>query len=727
MDFSSVFGSIQSTVETKIGDVEGSVESGMDDELSGIGQDVPSSCSDVVGGIEGMLEGNATSGDGTSIPKNAMMDIACIIFGDFAATLVACAIVTNLSIFGEQFLHYDSDEIEKTNLIITGVEAGFYLLTGCFTDWFGGYSEALKIYGRICFIGTCILPLLTFNWSVIGPTYGISVSIRRIFFYTARIVAALGVCGIQVTSPPYAARQVEPYGSQSVQSCFHYIYLAIQCAPLLALTGISFVQTTVSFFCGYLSTVGFIILTMVFFKFVKFEKTRQSTPDKGESIKSIITCAMNEMKSKLLSCASYCPCSCCTSLSSSDASGDEESALLLCDCLPDATLTNNNNMITSNAVPKQSATTSYGSVSDSPSSSNSSTNATSNGSRPTQPTIPSSKSSTAPDTSGDASKGVSATNSSATSPTCSGSSELAEAIKSCSESERHCLWVGYAMLLLSCQIPYSLVHYQLSTTYVDQAMRMKASILGQHISPTLLGDLLPLIVIIITLLVNVYVYPFIETRFKTLTAANRIALGIVLATLSVLCAAIAETARKLFIDRGDSFVQEIDNQSIVASDLTLGALIPQYVLMGAADVFVFITSLEFAFRQSPCTMQAIATGIFLFYEAIGRLLAMLLVPLINTITAADPWLPSEINDGHLNYYFLVLTAISLTNLIVYLLVEKGYEEVDQYLCPDEETYGGGSTTSCSTNPATKTADTPTSPTEVQKISSQAVTALTSSV
>nr|XP_054768747.1 uncharacterized protein LOC129276397 [Lytechinus pictus] len=699
------------SMKSKLNDVEGNVESDDGDAGSDIEQntglsvptvDPSNAVSDVVGSLEDLLDGNMTTEDGTVIPKEVMMNTACIIFGDFAATFVACAFITNIFTFGKEFLLYDDGEIEKTNLIVTGVEAGLYLLTGCFTDWFGGYSEAIKIYGRICFIGACILPLLTFNWSVIGPTYGISVPIRRIFFYTARIVAGLGVCGIQATSPPFAARQIEKYGTNSVQSCFHYIYIAIQCAPLLALTGLSFIQLTVSFFCGYLATVGFIVLKMIFFKYVN-SGFRQSTPDKGKAAGSIVTSATDEIKSILSSCRTYCHCSCCSNLTSSKLPSDEESMQLLCEISPIKSLTSSDDTTLLKTTSKQLKEGEQRRNSSLPNKTYPSipvSTATGNGSAP-QPTKATATSSTSPVPS------RIAKNSSPSTSTY-GSIDLSSSNESLYESVRHCLWVGYAMLLLSCQVPYSMMRHQISTTYVSQAMRMKPSILGTSISPSLLQECLPLVGIVITPLVNVYIYPFIHTRFKTLTLANRIALGIVLATLSVLCAAIAETARKLFIDRGDSFVQEINNQTIVASDLTLDALIPQYVLMGAADVFVFITSLEFAFRQSPCTMQAIATGIFLCYEAVGRIMAVLLLSLINRITAGDPWVPNDINNGHLNFYFLVLTAISLTNLITYLLMEKGYEEVDQYLCPDEETYGGGDSTSRSATPATQPAGTPTS-------------------
>ncbi|XP_003724636.2 solute carrier family 15 member 4 [Strongylocentrotus purpuratus] len=751
-----ILGSVQSSLsissmETKFDDVEGNVENDVEDDVengeSVIEQDIPvpavaqsGAISDTIDGIEDMLSGDTTTADGTVIPQGVIVNIACILFGDFAATFIACAIVTNIAIFGQQFLHYDGHDVEKTNLVVMGIDAAFYLLTGCVTDWFGGYSTAMHIYGKFCFIGTCILPLLTFNWSIIGPTYGISVPIRRIFFYAARIVTGLGVCGIQATSPPFAARQIEKYGSASVQSCFHYIYIAIQCAPLLALTGLSFVQLNVSFLCGYLSTVAFNIFTMLLFKYVRTE-VRQSIPDKGNAAASILACAAHEIKSKLATCSTFCHCSCCPNLCSSVQSDDEESMQLLCECAPKyiSTSANGTDLVkpssssssSSSSKDKSSTTdpatttTTYESIELSVAKPDMSANAsriesedtssndvpayTINNNGSTITTV--AKPPTTPNLSGNALKKRSATINSATTTTTYGSteqSELATSTEILSESFRHCLWVGYAMLLLSCQVPYSIMRYQIGTSYVSQAMRMKPSILGQNISPSLLQQCLPLVGIAITPVVNVYIYPYISTKFTTLTMAKRIMLGIILATLSVFCAAIVETARMMFIERGDSFVQEINNQTIVASTLTLDVLIPQFVLIGTADVFIYITSLEFAFRQAPCTMQAIATGIFFFYATIGRIVAALIVPLINNITAADPWYPQEINDGHLNYYFLVLTAISLTNLITYSLMVKGYEEVDQYLCPDEETFGGGETPSGSSTPATVTAGTPTS-------------------
>lgn len=111
---------------------------------------------DIIGKIEDALGGDTTTADGTVIPKEVIRNTACIIFGDFAATFIAYTVISNIVVFGEQFLRLDRDDVEEWNLIFIGADAVFLLLTGCFTDWYGGSYEAMHIYGVIIFVGKFI-------------------------------------------------------------------------------------------------------------------------------------------------------------------------------------------------------------------------------------------------------------------------------------------------------------------------------------------------------------------------------------------------------------------------------------------------------------------------------------------------------------------------------------------------------------------------------------------
>ena len=65
--------------------------------------------------------------------------------------------------------------------------------------------------------------------------------------------------------------------------------------------------------------------------------------------------------------------------------------------------------------------------------------------------------------------------------------------------------------------------------------------------------------------------------------------GLVFAIISVLSAAIVEAARLNIMEQGGSFTQEIDGVTVLASDLTITYLIPQYIFMAVADILIFVT------------------------------------------------------------------------------------------------------------------------------------------
>lgn len=111
---------------------------------------------ETIGNIGDMLDSDFTTADGQTIPRETMVATACVIFTDFTATFIAFAILVNINIFGEEFLGYDRAQLEQSMLIMSGVDAAFFLLTGCLTDVHGKYYRALYIYSVISLVGRFI-------------------------------------------------------------------------------------------------------------------------------------------------------------------------------------------------------------------------------------------------------------------------------------------------------------------------------------------------------------------------------------------------------------------------------------------------------------------------------------------------------------------------------------------------------------------------------------------
>ena len=106
--------------------------------------------------------------------------------------------------------------------------------------------------------------------------------------------------------------------------------------------------------------------------------------------------------------------------------------------------------------------------------------------------------------------------------------------------------------------------------------------------------------------------------------------------------------------------------------------IPQFVLIGISEIFASITSLEFFYSQAPQSMRSVSQALNLFTNALGSWLTIPLTLLVNA-DANDPWIASDVNDGHLDYYFYLLASLMCLGLAVF--VHLAYKFV--YVSADE--------------------------------------------
>nr|GMC63800.1 protein NRT1/ PTR FAMILY 5.1 [Ipomoea batatas] len=109
--------------------------------------------------------------------------------------------------------------------------------------------------------------------------------------------------------------------------------------------------------------------------------------------------------------------------------------------------------------------------------------------------------------------------------------------------------------------------------------------------------------------------------------------------------------------------------------MTIFSLLPQYVLLGVADVFNAIGLLEFFYDQSPEDLQSLGTTFFTSGIGIGNFLNSFLVTIVDKITGrgnAKSWIGDNINDSHLDYYYGFLLVISILNLGAFIWASSKY-------------------------------------------------------
>lgn len=104
-------------------------------------------------------------------------------------------------------------------------------------------------------------------------------------------------------------------------------------------------------------------------------------------------------------------------------------------------------------------------------------------------------------------------------------------------------------------------------------------------------------------------------------------------------------------------------------------LVPQYLLLGFADIFTIIGFQEFFYSQVPKELRSIGAALYLSVMGVGSLLSSLIVSIINDVTSSNggtSWFDNNINEAHIDYFYWLLAAISSVGFIAFLYFAKSY-------------------------------------------------------
>ncbi|QCE00864.1 solute carrier family 15 [Vigna unguiculata] len=153
-----------------------------------------------------------------------------------------------------------------------------------------------------------------------------------------------------------------------------------------------------------------------------------------------------------------------------------------------------------------------------------------------------------------------------------------------------------------------------------------------------------------------------------LTQLQRMGTGLFISIFSMVYAVILENVRLKMVRRHNYYKLDEVPMSIFWQ-------IPPYFIIGCAEVFTFIGQLEFFYEQAPDAMRSTCSALQLLTVAFGQYLSSLLITIVTKVTTMNGgpgWLPDKPNYGHLDYFFLLLTVLSVLNFAVFLLVSNLY-------------------------------------------------------
>ncbi|XP_021727945.1 protein NRT1/ PTR FAMILY 8.3-like isoform X2 [Chenopodium quinoa] len=223
-------------------------------------------------------------------------------------------------------------------------------------------------------------------------------------------------------------------------------------------------------------------------------------------------------------------------------------------------------------------------------------------------------------------------------------------------------------------IVFSAVYAQMATLFIEQGMVMDRGI-GTFTIPA--ASLSTFDVISVIFWVPVY-DKFLIPGVRKLTGnekgfsnLQRMGIGLFISILAMVSAALVEI-KHLQLAEELGLVNEH-----VPVPLSIFWQIPQFFLVGAAEVFTFIGQLEFFNDQSPDAMRSLCSALSLLTTSLGNYLSSLILMIVTVITTADGkpgWIPDNLNKGRLYNFFWLLAGLSFLNLLVYVLCAMKYKQ-----------------------------------------------------
>ncbi|KAL5560697.1 hypothetical protein UlMin_036908 [Ulmus minor] len=223
-----------------------------------------------------------------------------------------------------------------------------------------------------------------------------------------------------------------------------------------------------------------------------------------------------------------------------------------------------------------------------------------------------------------------------------------------------------------CTILYSVVFTQMASLFVEQGAAMKTTIVAFNIPPASMSSFDILSVASFIFIYRRILDPLAARVTKNpmgLTELQRMGIGLIIAIMAMVSAGVVELFRLKYA------IKEC-TKCDSPSSLSIFWQIPQYVLIGASEVFMYVGQLEFFNAQAPDGLKSFGSALCMTSISLGNYVSSLLVTSVMKISTRDNmpgWIPGNLNKGHLDRFYFLLAALTTADLVVYFICAKWYK------------------------------------------------------
>ncbi|XP_010046454.3 protein NRT1/ PTR FAMILY 7.1 [Eucalyptus grandis] len=219
-----------------------------------------------------------------------------------------------------------------------------------------------------------------------------------------------------------------------------------------------------------------------------------------------------------------------------------------------------------------------------------------------------------------------------------------------------------------CTIIYSVVFTQMASLFVEQGNVMNSMIGQFHLPAASMSAFDICSVLICTGIYRQFLVPLagrLSGNPKGLTQLQRMGIGLIIGMSAMLAAGATEVARLRHVVPGEK-----------SSALSIFWQVPQYMLVGASEVFMYVGQLEFFNEQAPDGIKSFGSSLCMASMSLGNYVSSMLVNMVTRITTQGDkpgWIPEDLNTGHMERFYFLIAALTAFDFVIYLFCAKWYK------------------------------------------------------
>jgi solute carrier family 15 (peptide/histidine transporter), member 3/4 len=221
-----------------------------------------------------------------------------------------------------------------------------------------------------------------------------------------------------------------------------------------------------------------------------------------------------------------------------------------------------------------------------------------------------------------------------------------------------------------CTVVYSIAYNQMSSVFIEQGEAMDSTAAKLHIPP---GSMNVFEIFGVSSFIVFYQFcisPFMLKVFRNdLTELRRMGIGFIIAIMAMSSAGLVEFYRLKHAKR------VCTNRCKDSSNLSILWQIPQYMLVGASEVFTYVGMMEFFNKESPDGLKSFASALYVASMSVGSYLSEIVVTVIVKASgkgSRDGWISDSLNKGHMDKFYFLIGLLNALGFVLFLVCAKRY-------------------------------------------------------